>query len=73
MAIAPPLPEQPSPAELTAAATSTDAFRYRPDQEVYALDFDPRQVQLDLLEGWDREQDAFEDSAALAYVSGPMY
>ena len=30
-------------------------------------------MQLDLLEGWDREQDAFEDSAALAYVSGPMY
>jgi len=73
VAIAPPLPEQPSPAELTTAATSTEAFRYLPNNEAYALDFDPRQVQLDLLEGWDREQDAFEDSAALAYVSGPMY
>ena len=49
------------------------AFRYQPDDEVYALDFDPRKVRLGLLEGWDREQDAFEDSAALAYVSGPMY
>ena len=48
-------------------------FRYQPDDEVYALDFDPRKVRLGLLEGWDREQDAFEDSAALAYVSGPMY
>ena len=49
------------------------AFRYQPDDEVYALNFDPRKVRLGLLEGWDREQDAFEDSAALAYVSGPMY
>ncbi|MEN9388238.1 MAG: hypothetical protein RLZZ255_1214, partial [Cyanobacteriota bacterium] len=54
-------------------AAKGEAFRYLPNDEVYALDFDPRQVQLDLLEGWDREQDAFEDSAALAYVSGPMY
>ena len=54
-------------------ASSGEAFRYLPNDEVYALDVDPRQVQLDLLEGWDREQDAFEDSAALAYVSGPMY
>ena len=54
-------------------AASGEAFRYLPNDEVYALDVDPRQVQLDLLEGWDREQDAFEDSAALAYVSGPMY
>ena len=48
-------------------------FAYQPDDEVYALDFDPRDVRLGLLEGWDREQDAFEDTAALAYVSGPMY
>jgi hypothetical protein len=25
------------------------------------------------LEGWDREDDAFDDISALAYVSGPMY
>ena len=50
-----------------------EPFRYLPDQDVYALDFDPRKVRIDLLEGWDREQDAFNDSAALAYVSGPMY
>jgi hypothetical protein len=28
---------------------------------------------MDLLEGWDREQEAFNDTSALAYVSGPMY
>ena len=48
-------------------------FHYIPDDEVYALDLDPRRVRFGLLEGWDREQDAYEDSAALAYVSGPMY
>jgi hypothetical protein len=73
VAIAPPLPETPPAAELSLPAASGEAFRYLPNDEVYALDFDPRQVRLDLLEGWDREQDAFEDSAALAYVSGPMY
>ncbi|MEY3767331.1 MAG: hypothetical protein RLZZ11_398 [Cyanobacteriota bacterium] len=73
VAIAPPLPEQRSPAEQTRLASNGESFRYLPDDEVFALDFDPRQVQLDLLEGWDREQDAYNDSAALAYVSGPMY
>ncbi|MFZ9947492.1 MAG: hypothetical protein ACO3FN_10540, partial [Vulcanococcus sp.] len=73
MAIAPPLPEPQKASELTLPAASGEAFRYLPNDEVYALDFDPRQVQLDLLEGWDREQDAFEDSGALAYVAGPMY
>ena len=73
VAIAPPLPEPIAPAEQQQPATTGEAFRYLPNDEVYALDFDPRQVQLDLLEGWDREQDAYEDSAALAYVSGPMY
>ena len=48
-------------------------FRYRPDQEVYAFDFDPRKVRIGILEGWDREQDAYQDTAALAYVTGPMY
>ena len=48
-------------------------FRYRPDDEVYALDFDPRKVRVGLLEGWDREDDAYDDTAALAYVTGPMY
>jgi len=50
-----------------------EAFRYQPDDDVYALDFDPRKIRFGLLEGWDREQDAFQDTAALAYVSGPMY
>ena len=54
-------------------ASSTSLFRYRPDDQVFALDFDPRKVRFDLFEGWDREQEAFNDSAALAYVSGPMY
>ena len=48
-------------------------FRYLAEAEVYALDFDPRLVQLDLFEGWDREQEAFRDPTALAFVSGPMY
>ena len=73
MAIAPPLPEQRSTTQQVRQAAKGEAFRYLPDDQVYALDFDPRQVQIDLLEGWDREQDAFQDSAALAYVSGPMY
>ena len=58
---------------LSAAGGQAEPFRYLPDQDVYALDFDPRKVRIDLLEGWDREQDAYNDSSALAYVSGPMY
>ena len=77
IALAPGTPEkkQTSP-ELEPVETSNalaGPFSYQPDDEVYALDFDPRDVRLGLLEGWDREQDAFEDTAALAYVSGPMY
>ena len=73
VAIAPPLPPGPerSGSEVVTAEDST--FRYRRDAQAYVLDVDPRRVQFDLLEGWDREQDAFNDSAALAYVSGPMY
>ena len=73
VAIAPPLPESRRPEPTAAVSSSTSLFRYRPDDQVFALDFDPRKVRLDLFEGWDREQDAFNDSAALAYVSGPMY
>ena len=73
VAIAPPLPESRRPEAAAAVSASTSLFRYRPDEQVFALDFDPRKVRLDLFEGWDREQEAFNDSAALAYVSGPMY
>ena len=75
VALAPgtPQPEVISTLEEGASGAALGAFRYQSDDEVYALDFDPRKVRLGLLEGWDREQDAFEDSAALAYVSGPMY
>jgi len=75
IAIAPPLPDRrrANNQAATADAASTEAFRYLPNDQVYALDFDPRKVRLDLLEGWDREQEAFNDSSALAYVSGPMY
>ncbi len=73
VAIAPPLPERRRPADATPLASGEEVFRYAPDAQAYALDFDPRRVRLDLLEGWDRERDAFADSAALAYVSGPMY
>ena len=52
---------------------SAGAFRYSPDADAFSLDIDPRAVQFDLLEGWDREQEAFADTRALAFVSGPMY
>lgn len=75
IAIAPPIPERSS----TVASTNLtirrggEAFRYLPDDQAFALDFDPRRVRLDLLEGWDREQEAYADTASLAYFSGPMY
>ena len=74
VAIAPPLPEsrRPQPSAL-AASRGQDLFRYAPDEEVFAFDVDPRRVRFDLLEGWDREQEAYDDAAALAYISGPMY
>ena len=75
VALAPRTPQPqafPAP-EQEQSGDALGPFRYQSDDEVYALDFDPRKVRLGLLEGWDREQDAFEDSAALAYVSGPMY
>jgi hypothetical protein len=55
------------------AAPTTEGFRYLPDDEVFALDFDPRQVSVDLFTGWDREREAYADRSALAFVSGPMY
>jgi len=73
VAIAPPLPENRTPISASELNAGALPFRYRPDEEAYVLDFDPRKVRLDLLEGWDREQDAFADTAALAYISGPMY
>ena len=77
IALAPRTPEKreiaTEPEPIETADSEAGPFAYQPDDEVYALDFDPRDVRLDLLEGWDREQDAFEDTAALAYVSGPMY
>ncbi len=42
-------------------------------EHFYQLDLDPRQVEFDLLRGWDREQEAFADPDALAFISGPMY
>ena len=42
-------------------------------EHFYQLDLDPRQVEFSLLRGWDREQEAFADPDALAFVSGPMY
>ena len=73
-------PSSPKREQVTAATDSellapmvSDSFRYLPDKDVYALDFDPRKVQFDLFEGWDREQDAYADRGSLAFVSGPMY
>ena len=75
VALAPgtPQPDAIATLEEEASGDALGAFRYQSNDEVYALDFDPRKVRLGLLEGWDREQDAYEDAAALAYVSGPMY
>jgi hypothetical protein len=74
IAIAPPLPERKSPsANDLLVRGDGQPFRQLNDDETYALDFDPRKVGIDLLEGWDREQDAFNDRSALAFVSGPMY
>ena len=73
VAIAPPMPERPKAVPQLLTAADGQPFRYLADQEAYALDFDPRQVGIDLLEGWDREQEAYADRSALAFVSGPMY
>ena len=74
VAIAPPLPEDKSPAaaELLVRGDG-QPFRQLDDDEAFALDFDPRKVRIDLFEGWDQEQQAFADRQALAFVSGPMY
>ena len=76
--LAPSVPEsnerqQQLSASRTPSTANRSAFHYIPDDEVYALELDPRKVRFGLLEGWDREQDAFEDSTAYAFVSGPMY
>ena len=74
IAIAPPLPEATSPsANDLLVRNDGQPFRQLNDNEAYALDFDPRKVRVDLLEGWDQEQQAFADRSALAFVSGPMY
>ncbi len=78
IALAPSVPDRAEFSEqsevgLESQTRNRQPFRYIPDDEVYALDLDPRRVRFGLLEGWDREQDAYEDLAALAYVSGPMY
>ncbi|MGB1622616.1 MAG: hypothetical protein ACPHAS_08130, partial [Synechococcus sp.] len=64
--LAPSVPTSSERQELRSAsrsstAANTTSFQYIPDDEVYALELDPRKVRFGLLEGWDREQDAFED------------
>jgi hypothetical protein len=73
LAIAPPLPEAPRVSAPVVSDGGALPFRYQPDHSTYAVDFDPRRVRIDLFEGWDREQQAYADRAALAFVSGPMY
>ncbi len=58
---------------LASLNATNESFQYLPDNDVYALNFDPRKVAFGMLEGWDREQEAFNDNKALAFVSGPMY
>ena len=73
VAIAPPIPEARRAGAPLLTRADGQPFRFLPDNDTYALDFDPRQVQIDLFEGWDREQEAYADPGALAFVSGPMY
>lgn len=75
VAIAPPTPEPAAGdrALMPVLRSAGESFRYREAPESFVLDFDPRRVQVDLFEGWDRERQAFADSGALAFVSGPMY
>jgi len=74
--VAPWLPQTSSkrrPDQAGAAITESRGFLYRTDPETFDLAMDPRQVRFDLFEGWDRENEAFADRGALAYLSGPMY
>ena len=78
IALAPTVPDRPEDertdqAGFTNRSRAGQPFNFIPDEEVFALELDPRRVRFGLLEGWDREDDAFEDISALAYVSGPMY
>ena len=59
--------------QASGAITQSRGFIYRTDPETFDLAIDPRQVRFDLFEGWDRENEAFSDRGALAYISGPMY
>lgn len=75
VAIAPPTPG-PTAADKglePVLAGAGESFRYKEAPESFVLDFDPRRVQVDVFEGWDREREAFADTGALAFVSGPMY
>ena len=76
--LAPTTPNRPEnqgtdQARSTNRSRAGQPFNYIPDEEVFALELDPRRVRFGLLEGWDREDEAFQDISALAYVSGPMY
>ena len=74
--VAPWLPQPSSkrrPDQAAGAVTESRGFLYRTDPETFGLAMDPRQVRFDLFEGWDRENEAFSDRGALAYLSGPMY
>ena len=75
VAIAPPSPQpvRRDPGLEPVLRSTGESFSYRETPDSFLLDFDPRRVQVDLFEGWDREREAFADSGALAFVSGPMY
>jgi pyruvate/2-oxoglutarate dehydrogenase complex dihydrolipoamide acyltransferase (E2) component len=59
--------------QASGAISESRGFIYRTDPETFDLALDPRLVRFDLFEGWDRENEAFSDRGALAYLSGPMY
>ena len=74
--MAPWLPQTPGKRrsdQARSAISESRGFIYRTDPETFDLALDPRHVRFDLFEGWDRENEAFSDRGALAYISGPMY
>jgi len=84
VAITPRLPCSDTPASalksrgvgvIAASGNAAGPFRYAPDAEAFSLDFDFRQVQFDLLEGWlailmSCDGPTLEETRAMARQSG---
>jgi hypothetical protein len=53
--------------------TGSMLFRFIRQPEAFLAIASPKTLTMAVLEGWDREQEAFGDRQALLYISGPMY